>query len=428
VASSVVVAPGAAAAATAQRRLRRISTITTPTLRRYSLYQLARKNGVPINTQFLVKLGLSTNPVAARKMINRDVHSGILTAIATWPRTYKLAQENVTSLYAASTSRPRRTSTVQKRQQIRAQIPSLRRNFTPNNSNSSSLRTNEDILVRDADLLRKKRIEQHRERCRRYHRRKRQEKQKALVYYQEAIISNVAAHMTDTLVLSAASSAAGGLSALLHGHNFSFQTFLDDAALASRLSSTYRRIDGSKAFFIDWFMRVKNGVRVKNKVYPKSRYVQIQPCMTESPIAIRDLPSFMDDIRDKLSSYLPTPPTDSGWWLLTSIDLHVPDWDVTDQEEKNEEWVKALDAAPILRNLEDGSKFHVYLKRYAGRTYVRMELMQLQPDMTYSEFVATYIDQDLAGKKFSEAILSLLLLLTSQYQGPMESPCKMRRH
>jgi hypothetical protein len=423
VVAAVVAAAGAAVTKQEQRLRRRI---ITPTLRRYSLYKSARKNGVPINTQFLVKLGLSTNPICARKMINRDVHSGILTAIATWPRTYELAQEkNVTSLYAASSSRPARYCTVHKRSGNRAQSRVQTPHFTRNNSNSSSLLTNEDILVHNVDLLQKKRIEQHRERCRRYYRRKRKEKQKAIVYYQEAIINNVAAYMTDTLVLSAASSASGGLSAALHGHNFSFQTFLDDAALASRLSSTYRRIDGSKAFFIDWFMRV-GGRRVKNKVYPKSRYVQIQPCMTESPIAIRDLPSFMDDIRDKLLPYLPTPPTDSRWWLLTSIDLHVPDWDVTDQEEKNEEWVKALDAAPILRNLEDGSKFHVYLKRYAGRTYVRMELMQLQPDMTYSEFVATYIDQDLAGKKFSEAILSLLLLLTSQYRGPMESPYKMR--
>jgi hypothetical protein len=371
---------------------------------------------------------LSKSPKAARKMLNRDCLYGILRPVfpLTWPRSYELVLEheyrkkNVTlSSTANSNTRCSRQHTCGKKE-IRAQLPIENTPNTPFDSNSSLLQcsvpTNTIALVSDTDRLSssnnnelERYLFNHAKRQRRYYNKKRLQLYHSC-FYKEAICK-VASRVNDAVLVHDAAGGrrggGGGGLLLFKAHNLSFalQTSPDSVAAASLNAGRQRKGKGGR-FFVGGSVSMKGGVvDVSYKFYPKSGYVQIQPEMSASPIEIvsSSLRSFVEEIRATLP--FESPGTDS--WLITLADIHIPDWDVTDQQ--NEPWVKALDAVPLFRKLKDGSTtFHAYAKTYGGRTWVRTELLQERPDMTLSDFVRTYIDQDLAGSKFTEALLALL--------------------
>jgi hypothetical protein len=420
VASSVVVGVVAAAATEQRRRM------SAPSRRRHQLYKIASKNRIPITTELLVKLGLSANLVAVRKMLNRDVHAGILTAIATWPRTYKLAQENVTLCSAASSSRPRRTSTVQKRSRIRAQIPSQGRSFTPNNSNSSLIcctapedriahvfntdgrtnnkNNNNNIVVEEQEDQHQyktaQRVKRH------YHKKRRDLCRK---FYDE-VVRNIAARVTDAL--------NAGLLFEAHDLSFASQTtkIRDSSTAAASLNARRHQQNGSKKtkkggrFFVDGSVMVKDGsIEVNHKFYPKSGYMQLQPRLSTSPIVITktSLEEFAHEIRAALPFEEEDSSPDIDSWFVTLADVHIPDLDITDQQ--HEGWVKALEAVPLIRKLKGvimHAKLHAYVKKYSGRTWLRVELMKERPRCNLSTFTTSYL-QEVICYKFEQALSAL---------------------
>ena len=308
-----------------------------------------------IGTRWAVEVGLSSNRVAARQLLSRDCRVGMLEAVPTYPRSYKLI---VTLVGAAEPV------------ELGKDIPTIQilPNLNVDGGQIALSVQNKTTLVCNAY-----------QRVKRY--RERQKKQ--------YIPTLACAYQYGEIGRRARTSDRGFYDAL--------DTALQLPALAHNLAFMLHTLQApDPTLFDDIHTRNKcltypisvNGFKVTVKLYPTGA-LELQPNLDESPLSWDAIGSFMRDIQASLP--YSTPPI--ATWLITCTDPNLPDVDVTGQS-----WAKHF-KMPIFPH--KGSKVHVYVKNYAGKTWLRVELYQENPDCTLSGY-AGFMER--AERKLLEAI------------------------
>jgi hypothetical protein len=371
---------------------------------RYDLYRRRIEEEVELITvKWLLDTRLSKSKDSARKMLNRDCLLGILEPEPFWPRSYRLKEDyrriGVTYYTVSKASHRLPPNRSDDFQQNRAQIPAKSSQSIPFDSNSSlaqcSVPNNEDTVLCYTDGLVVVEEDQHLFKTAKRMRRWRHRKQAEVCgskFYQEAL-AKVAARLA----------AGDGESLKKKAHNLCF-------VLQTTAAETYNYGPRRKGHccFVAGSVMVNGSIKVNYRLYPRTGYLQLQPELSTSPMAIvySSLRRFMEEIKPALP--FETPGTDS--WLITLADINIPDWDITEQQ--NDGWVKALKAKSLMRKLKGvmmQAKLHAYVKKYNGRTWLRVELMQERPHCDLSTFTTSYLEEDLLYK-FKEALNKLLLL------------------